>query len=70
MKKVLLRPKEEIIAALVSRSDIKVDEPYIEDFCKSLPKDRVVEIDECGLWLSDGGNYYDIVEIMIEKEVA
>jgi hypothetical protein len=32
--------------------------------------DRVVEIDECDLWLSDCGNYYGISESMIERNIA
>jgi hypothetical protein len=70
MKKVVLKPIDETVKILASKCGKESAEPYIVDFRESLPDDRVVEIDECDLWLSDCGNYYGISEAMIERNIA
>ena len=38
------------------------------EFYETLPSDRVVEIDECNLYLFGGGNYFSITPEMIDSQ--
>ena len=40
------------------------------DFYDSIPDDRIIEIDECDLFLANGGHYFSIHPEMIEEVIV